>query len=99
MDDSKKIKNIAKNTSYLTIALIIQKVLSFSYFILLARGLGPENLGKYYFAISFTTIFAIFIDLGLVNYLTRETAKIKDKVPKLLANILGLKIISSFFIY
>ncbi|MDD3710991.1 MAG: flippase [Patescibacteria group bacterium] len=96
MEDNKRINNIAKNTSYLTVALIIQKVLSFFYFVLLARNLGPEYLGKYYFAISFTTIFAIFIDLGLVNYLTRETAKVKEKSPRLLANILGFKIISSF---
>lgn len=97
MNESKKINNIAKNTSYLTIALIIQKILSFFYFVLLARNLGPEFLGKYYFAISFTTIFAIFIDLGLVNYLTRETAKKKDKSIKLLSNVLGFKVISSLF--
>jgi O-antigen/teichoic acid export membrane protein len=96
MDEVKKINNIAKNTSYLTIALIIQKVLSFFYFVLLARNLGPEFLGKYYFAISFTTIFAIFIDLGLVNYLTRETAKQNERSPKLLSNVLGFKVISSF---
>lgn len=96
MEEPKKIGNIARNTSYLTIALIIQKVLSFFYFVLLARSLGPEYLGKYYFAISFTTIFAIFIDLGLVNYLTRETAKTKERSPQLLSNVLGFKVISSF---
>ncbi len=96
MQESLRINNIAKNTSYLTTALIIQKVISFFYFILLARYLGPESLGKYYFAISFTTVFAIFIDLGLVNYLTRETAKIKKASADLLANIIGLKIFSSF---
>lgn len=94
-DNNKKINNIAKNTSYLTIALIIQKFLSFFYFVILARSLGPESLGKYYFAISFTTIFAIFIDLGLVNYLTRETAKTGERSTKLLSNILGLKTITS----
>ncbi len=73
-----KISNIAKNTSYFTLALVLQKVISFAYFALLARYLGPEDLGKYYFAISFTTIFAIFIDLGLSNVLTREVAK-KEK--------------------
>lgn len=93
--ENKKINNIAKNTSYLTIALIIQKFLSFFYFVILARNLGPESLGKYYFAISFTTIFAIFIDLGLVNYLTRETAKTGERSPKLLSNILGLKVVTS----
>lgn len=87
-----KIHNIAKNTSYLTLALVIQKVISFSYFTLLARYLGPADLGKYYFAISFTTIFAIFIDLGLTNVIIREVAKDNSKAGKLLANILGLKL-------
>ena len=87
-----KIHNIAKNTSYLTLALIIQKVISFSYFTLLARYLGPADLGKYYFAISFTTIFAIFIDLGLANVIIREVAKEGAKAGKLLANVLGLKL-------
>ena len=61
---SAKIANIAKNTSYFTVALIMQKVITFGYFILLARYLFPDSLGKYYLAISFTTIFAIFIDFG-----------------------------------
>ena len=51
-----KINNIARNTSYLTLALILQKIISFTYFTLLARYVGPVSLGKYYFAISFTTI-------------------------------------------
>ncbi len=92
-----KIHNIAKNTSYLTLALIIQKVISFSYFTLLARYLGPADLGKYYFAISFTTIFAIFIDLGLANVIIREVAKEGSKAGKLLANILGLKVPLALF--
>jgi len=91
-----KIANIAKNTSYLTIALIMQKVISFTYFTFLARNLGPEFLGKYYFAISFTTIFAIFIDLGLVNVLTREVAKTQDRAKKLLGSIIVIKLPLAF---
>jgi O-antigen/teichoic acid export membrane protein len=87
-----KIHNIAKNTSYLTLALVLQKVISFAYFTLLARYLGPADLGKYYFAISFTTIFAIFIDLGFVNVITREIAKDQAKANRFLGNVLGLKI-------
>jgi len=71
-----KIASVAKNTSFFTIALIVQKIISFSYFTILARYLAPEDLGKYYLAISFTTIFAIIIDLGLANVLTREVARI-----------------------
>ena len=87
-----KINNIAKNTSYLTLALIGQKIISFTYFTILANNLAPEQLGKYYLAISLTTIFAIFIDIGLINVLTREVAKRPFESNKLLANVLSLKI-------
>lgn len=87
-----KIHNIAKNTSYLTLALIVQKVISFAYFVLLARFLGPADMGKYYLAISLTTIFSVFIDFGLTNVLTRETAKQPEAASRWLGNILTLKL-------
>ena len=89
---SEKIVNIARNTSYYTLALVMQKVISFTYFVMIARALGPEDLGKYYFAISFTAIFAIFIDLGLTNVTTRETAKDQTQAEKLVSAALALKI-------
>lgn len=91
-----RIINIARNTSYFTLALILQKVISFSYFIIIARGIGPENLGKYYFAISFTTIFAIFVDIGMSPVLIREIAKRKEQAEKYLRNVIGLKLLLSF---
>jgi len=87
-----KIGNIAKNTSYLTLAFVLQKVISFTYFTLLARYVGPASLGKYYLAISFTTIFAIVIDLGFANVLIREVAKEREKASNWLGNVLTLKI-------
>lgn len=87
-----KITNIAKNTSYFTLALILQKVISFTYFTLIARALGPEDLGKYYFAISFATIFSILTDLGQTNVLTREIAKDKGDGKNFFGTVLGLKL-------
>jgi len=60
----------------------------------------PEMLGKYYFAISFATIFGIFIDIGLFNVLTREVAKIdtedleikKNKIQSFFSTVLAIKI-------
>lgn len=89
---AEKIVNIAKNTSYYTLALVMQKIISFSYFVIIARALGPADLGKYYFALSFTTIFAVFIDLGLSSVLTRETAKTPERAQAIFSNILALKI-------
>lgn len=87
-----KIPNIARNTSYLTLALILQKIISFTYFVLLTRYLGMELIGRYYAAISFTTIFAIFIDLGFTTALIREIAKDQDKAARWLGNTIALKI-------
>jgi O-antigen/teichoic acid export membrane protein len=87
-----KIHNIARNTSYLTLALILQKIISFTYFIILTRALGLEMMGQYYAAISFTTIFAIFIDLGFANTLTREVAKHQEQAATWLGNVVALKI-------
>jgi O-antigen/teichoic acid export membrane protein len=88
--------NVTRNTSYFTFALILQKVVSFTYFTLLARNLGPENLGKYYFAISFTTIFSIIMDLGLVSVVTREVAKKNQSAQELLGTVLSLKLPLTF---
>ena len=87
-----KVNNIAKNTSYLTVALILQKIISFFYFALLARAFGPALLGKYYLAISLTTIFAIIVDLGFANVLTREIAKRPEDSKRLLGNVAAVKI-------
>ncbi|MFC1613021.1 flippase [Patescibacteria group bacterium] len=85
-------KQIAKNTSYYTLATIFQKVAAFIYFAFISRMVGPENLGKYFFALSFTTVFAIFIDIGLEKVLIRESAKKLEKSQQYFSNILGIKI-------
>ncbi len=98
-----KINSIAKNTSFFTFALILQKIISFSYFVILARNLNPADLGKYYLAISFTTIFAILIDLGLANVLIRETAKQQASIDKksknnLLRTVIFIKLPLAFIV-
>src|SRR3990167_8734594 len=83
---------LAKNTTFLTIAFTIQKILSFFYFAYIARSIGDENLGKYTFALAFSGIFVIFMDFGLGPILTREGAKDDTTLPDYLRNIIGTKI-------
>lgn len=83
--------SVAKNTSYLTSALVGQKILSFVYFTLLARFLGAEAIGKYTFALAFTTIFSIIADLGLQPVLIREVARAKERAREYLSTILWVK--------
>lgn len=82
---------VAKNTAYLVAAFVGQKLLSFVYFALAAKAVGVEGAGKYVIATSFTTIFSVFVDLGLSNVLVREVAKFPERASNLLANVLGVK--------
>ncbi|MBN1325911.1 flippase [Candidatus Falkowbacteria bacterium] len=92
-------QNIAKNTTWLTSAYIFQKIFAFIYFTLIARWLGATDIGVYTFAISLTTLMAIFIDFGLSNVLIREAAKYKDKANDYLNNIISLKLLFSVITY
>lgn len=84
---------LAKNTSYLTIASIIQKIFTFFYFIYVANGIDASTLGKYTFALFFTSIFGIFLDLGLGPVLTREVARRAENLTSYFRTTLGVKVL------
>ncbi|NCN07373.1 flippase [Candidatus Falkowbacteria bacterium] len=90
---------LAKNTFFFTISLAIQKAISFLYFILIARAVSVDDLGKYSFALSFATIFSMFLDFGTTQILVRESARKKEDSQKYLSNVLGFKLIVSVFVY
>ncbi|MEK7160987.1 MAG: flippase, partial [Patescibacteria group bacterium] len=71
--------SVAQNTTFLTVASIGQKIISFVYFTFVARMIGVGNTGQYFFAIAFTTIFTVIADFGLGPVLTREAAKYPEK--------------------
>ncbi|MFA6526365.1 MAG: flippase [Candidatus Buchananbacteria bacterium] len=92
-------RNLAKNTVYYSAALAMQKVLSFGFFIILARSLGVAGQGRFTFALSFAALFAIFLDLGLSQILIRETARDKKKAEKYLASTIGFKLLAALLLY
>lgn len=85
----------AKNASVYTVALIIQKVISFVYFSYLAIALGPEKLGIYGYALSIIATAVIFTDLGINNVITREVAANNNKAKQLLKTTVKVKLILS----
>lgn len=91
--------SIAKNTAFMTIASIGQKIISFVYFTIVARSIGAEGTGKYFFALSFTTIFVVFVDLGFTSVLVREAAKIKEHTQKYFSSVLSIKILFGVLSY
>jgi len=83
----------------MTMASIGQKVISFIYFTLIARSVGAESTGKYFFALAFTTVFVVFVDLGLTNVLVRESAKAREKIQAYFSTILSVKIVLGIISY
>ena len=83
----------------MTVASILQKVISFVYFAIVAREVGAVDTGKYFFALAFTTIFVVFVDLGLSNVLVREGAKMKEKIQDYFSSILFVKFFLSILSY
>jgi O-antigen/teichoic acid export membrane protein len=90
---------ITKNTTYLTLAFIGQKILALFYFIIIARVIGAEDLGKYAFALSIASLFGVFADLGLSQTLIREMAKNKDASQKYFSAAFAAKLILSIVAY
>lgn len=86
-------KKIAKNTTYLSASSLIQKVLAFGFYIYLAAQLGDVFLGRYNFALQFTSIFVIIMNFGLVPILTREGAKRIESINEQFGFILTVKCI------
>jgi len=85
-------KTVAKNTAFMIAASIGQKIISLTYFTIIARKLGPEQTGTYTAALAMTTIFVVFVDLGFTNVFVREAAKAKDKIQELFSIVLYAKI-------
>ncbi len=91
--------SVSQNTSFYTAASILQKAVSFIYFTIIARAIGVEGTGMYFFAIAFTTIFTVVADFGLAPVLTREAAKFPEKSQRYLATIFWIKALFGFAAY
>lgn len=93
------VKRIAKNASVTFIGDNLLKVLSTILVIFIARYLGDVEYGKFAFALSFTGLFFILMDLGTRILIVREIAQNKKEASKIVANVLMLKFLSSIFVY
>ena len=92
--DSRSIKQtIFKNTFWLAVAEIIQKVVGFLIIVWLARHFGPATYGQWAFALSFVALFAVLSDFGFSTLTIREIARDKSKTVQYIDNVIVMKLI------
>ncbi len=85
-------EKIVKNTAVFTLAMVGQKIISFFYFFYLSNRFGPEKMGAWVWALSYSALFGVFSDLGLSSILARESARHEDRAGRLLNATLFIKI-------
>ncbi|MBR4396571.1 MAG: flippase, partial [Methanobrevibacter sp.] len=94
-----QIQSLFKNTTWLSISQVLTSVCAFLWSILIARYLGVSDYGIVSFAISFTGLIGILMDLGMTTYITREIAKHKESLLKYLNNIFAFKLILAITLF
>ena len=93
------LRRIAKNASVTFVSNNLLKIISTALVILIARYLGDVEYGKFTFALSFTGLFLVLMDLGTRILIVREISQNKKEASRIVANVLMLKFISSFLVY
>ena len=83
---------LAKNALFLTLASVGQKLLSFVYFLLLARFLQPEKTGLYALALTLVTTCAVIADFGIPAVVIRDVAKHPDHARATVRRAVAAKI-------
>jgi O-antigen/teichoic acid export membrane protein len=83
---------LAKNTAFLTVASVAQKIIAFVYFLFLARIMLPEMTGQYFLAASIAVIFTVVADMGITPVVIREIAIQKARAKEILGQAISIKI-------
>lgn len=89
---------LAKNTFYAFIERFFDAFVGFLSIILISNQLGAEGIGVYSFIFSFSSIFFLFSELGLNNYIIKNFANNKLDF-EFLSMILKIRIFSFFIIF
>jgi O-antigen/teichoic acid export membrane protein len=88
-------QRVAKNFSLRYSSIIICKILNFGFILFLTNHLGDYISGEYFSIVSATNMIALIVDAGLATILQRECSKDHDKSPKILFNMIVIKLFMS----
>lgn len=82
---------IAKNAFFVTLGEIVLKVLTFLFNVYVVRQLGDDRFGQYSIVLAYVSLFQIFAELGMTQYVMREIARDSGKTLSFLWNLVALR--------
>ena len=86
-------RRVARNTFAPLLLQLLNKAIDTVFAMLMLRLLGPDNAGKYYFAIIIAGWFEILTNFGLNTLLTREVARSRPEANRYLSNTTILRLV------
>lgn len=88
-------KKILGQSSLVSLAKFVEKVLSFTVVVLASRKLGNEGVGQFFYYFSITSLFIPLMDLGFEKLYLQEWSRLDDnKRTKMLSTLTLLKLLS-----
>lgn len=87
------IERLFKNTTFLLLSTIFQKMTGFVVTVVLARYLGTEGFGRYSFMLVFVLLADTVMCNGIDVLMVREIAKCKSQCKSILENVLSFKML------
>jgi len=90
---------VVRNASFAILGHLLSIPIQLAAFILVVRTLGPEEYGRYAFALEYSVFITCFAEAGLSAILARELAKHKEEASLYLGNFYVLKILLSVFFF
>lgn len=94
-----QVKSIFKNTSWMTVSQAVTSLCAFIWTIIIARYLGVSDYGVVSFAISFTSLTIVIMDLGMSIYTTRELSRDKNQLSRYVNNVVPFKVLLSIILF
>lgn len=91
-------QTIAQNLRWLAFGNLAVKPLWFLFLLISVRYLGPEEFGKFMYALSFVSVLAYIFEGGLDAFLMREVARDHTEYGRLFASSATLKIMSGLLV-
>lgn len=85
------IKKLAVNSIWLTVDNVLRIAAGFLIGVWIARYLGPDDYGRWSYALSYVSIFAVLIGSALNNVVVRELVKFPENRAKILGSSFAIK--------
>ena len=92
-------KSVARNFSILTLATVVEAVISFLYLAFVARQFGPALFGTYVLISVYVHVVSIIVNAGLEPIAVRELARHRDNATELFNDLFSLRLVLGIFAY